>query len=152
MASSILESAAAASRCYLLARRRNKYYVGIGYFLRGKLPWQGLAGSNGNDKYNKIRDMKQQLSLKELCKDVPREFYDYFKRIKQLQFEETPNYAGLRRLLGARMQKEGLAMDYQFDWKEPPADAARPAEHSAPSSSASPHGHDETTQVVELIR
>ena len=127
------------------------------YFLRGKLPWQGLAGSNGNDKYNKIRDMKQQLSLKELCKDVPREFYDYFKRVRQLEFDETPNYAGLRRLLGALMQKEGLAMDYQWDWKGGRSKAAagagaRHAAAAAAAASSSSSAHDDATQVVELIR
>ena len=124
------------------------------YFLRGKLPWQGLAGSNGAEKYDKIRDMKQNLSIRELCKDVPREFYQYFKRVKQMKFDETPNYAGLRRLLSSLMQKEGMSMDYKFDWKESPDKRYHRAPHAAPSSTAAASAKDgeDATQVVELIR
>ena len=115
------------------------------YFLQGKLPWQGLRIGDDGAKYEAIKRSKLELSLRELCKDVPREFYEYFKMCRQLEFEETPNYAALRRLFVRLLQKEGLANDYAFDWKEEDAPTEAPAAAPAPpEASAAP-------RVVELL-
>ena len=62
------------------------------YFLRGKLPWQGLAPDDDGNKYEKIAEIKKTIGLKELCRDVPREFYEYFKRIRGMTSDQTPDY------------------------------------------------------------
>ena len=122
------------------------------YFLQGKLPWQGLgADAEAEDKYHKIAEAKRALSPKELCRGVPREFCEYFRRVRALEFDESPDYAGLRRLLAARRQREGYEMDYQFDWKAAPGrpDAARASGSGSSGASDGKHG---ATQVVELMR
>ena len=116
------------------------------YFLKGKLPWQGLAAGDGDNKYQKIAEAKRTLSLKELCRDVPREFCEYFRIVRALEFDETPDYAALRRLLAARRQREGYATDYQFDWKQSVDRATLPAAGGSKSS------HVDATQVVELMQ
>jgi hypothetical protein len=39
--------------------------------LRGSLPWQGLPAKTKDEKYNKIRDKKISVPLKNLCEKFP---------------------------------------------------------------------------------
>ena len=41
------------------------------YFLKGKLPWMGLQPNDEKDKSTQIKEMKMELSLDDLCKDLP---------------------------------------------------------------------------------
>jgi serine/threonine protein kinase len=41
------------------------------YFLRGSLPWQGLAANNKHEKYKKIKETKQGATTEMLCKGFP---------------------------------------------------------------------------------
>ena len=124
------------------------------YFLKGKLPWQGLGAADpgaASAKYGRISGMKQEISLRALCRDLPREFCEYFRRVRALEFDETPDYAGLRRLLDGRRQREGYTTDYRFDWKQPRREerVASPPSASVPSHNSNENG---ATQVVELMR
>ena len=47
------------------------------YFMKGSLPWQGLAGKNKNDKYDKIKDKKVVTTIESLCRGLPEEFNTY---------------------------------------------------------------------------
>ena len=50
------------------------------YFGReGKLPWMGLKGKTKKEKYDNIRDTKQNCVLEELCANLPIEFAKYMK-------------------------------------------------------------------------
>lgn len=44
------------------------------YFLKGKLPWQGVAGKNKHDKYKKIMQIKRITSVEKLCDECPGKF------------------------------------------------------------------------------
>jgi len=44
------------------------------YFLRGRLPWQGLKAENKQLKYEMIANVKQTTAPEELCKGFPEEF------------------------------------------------------------------------------
>ena len=122
------------------------------YFLQGKLPWQGLRVGEDSAKYEAIKRSKLELSLRELCKEVPREFYEYFKMCRNLEFEETPNYNSMRRLFSRLLQRKGLTNDYAFDWKvteeeredEPETPPEAPPPEPAELPSAAP-------RVVELL-
>ena len=52
-------------------------YVAM-YFLRGKLPWQGLKAINQKNKYEQIKEKKLVTSVEVLCKGYPVEFVKYF--------------------------------------------------------------------------
>lgn len=100
------------------ARRDDLESIGyiLLYFLKGSLPWQGLAGKNKNDKYDKIREKKCQTTVEQLSKGVPEEFMKYIQYCRNLQFEEKPDYNYLRGLFKTMMQRQGYEYDGQFDW------------------------------------
>jgi hypothetical protein len=39
--------------------------------LKGKLPWQGLDAASKEEKYQKIKEKKLEISFTELCEGVP---------------------------------------------------------------------------------
>jgi len=47
------------------------------YFLKGKLPWQGLDAKDKDEKYEKIRKLKEETSLRKICEDIPNQFEKY---------------------------------------------------------------------------
>lgn len=69
------------------------------YFLLGSLPWQGLKASTNKQKYNKIGAKKQSISIDELCRGYPVQFFQYLTYSRNLGFEDTPDYNFLVNLL-----------------------------------------------------
>jgi hypothetical protein len=57
-----------------------------------------------------------ETTAEELMKDKPQEFADYMNYVRNLAFDEKPNYAYLKRLFENVMTKHGYEMDYEFDW------------------------------------
>ena len=68
------------------------------YFIKKKLPWQGIQGSTKQSKYNKILEKKLMIPVELLCKDLPMEFSVYLKYVKNLRFDERPDYDFLKGL------------------------------------------------------
>lgn len=68
------------------------------YFLKGVLPWQGLAGKTKDEKYDRIKEKKLQTTTETLTRGLPEEFSRYLQYCKNLQFEEKPDYTYLRGL------------------------------------------------------
>jgi serine/threonine protein kinase len=67
------------------------------YFLRGKLPWQGVTAETKHEKYEKIANIKRNTSVRDLCRGYPHEFTEYFEYCL-LYFEDQPDYSSLRRM------------------------------------------------------
>ena len=86
------------------------------YFLRGGLPWQGLKAATNKQKYEKIREKKQITQIKELCEGFPGEFGQYLQYVRELGFEDAPDYDYLRGLFDTILKKEGNTDDGQYDW------------------------------------
>lgn len=86
------------------------------YFLRGSLPWQGLKAVTNKQKYEKIGEKKQQVTIRELCDGFPEEFSMYISYIRKLAFDDTPDYDYLRGLFNQVLQKLGESDDCMFDW------------------------------------
>lgn len=68
------------------------------YFANGKLPWQNISSSNIKDKWNKIRDIKETVGDKTLCKNLKRCYYIYMKYLKKLGFYDKPDYYKLKKV------------------------------------------------------
>jgi len=101
-----------------LSRRDDLESIGyvLMYFLRGSLPWQGIATRNKEEKYRRIFETKRGTGLDELCGDYPAEFRNYLSYCKGLGFEEAPNYLYLKNMFRDLALKEGYKDDTVFDW------------------------------------
>jgi casein kinase 1 len=86
------------------------------YFLRGGPPWQGLKASTNKQKYEKIREKKQTTTIKDLCDRFPKEFNKYLSYVRNLGFEDTPDYDYLRDLFTEALKNTGEVEDGEYDW------------------------------------
>jgi len=97
------------SLCYILI-----------YFLRGKLPWQGMQGSTKATKYDLIRKKKMATSPEKLCQNLPEEFINFLNYVRKLEFTQEPDYKFLKKLLQLCCQRvEGTKIDWRFAWQSP---------------------------------
>lgn len=78
------------------------------YLLAGKLPWQGVVRGHQHDKGYIIGQLKISVSPHILCQAAPPEFAQMFTYIRQLKFEQKPDYSYLRDLLNRAAQREVL--------------------------------------------
>jgi len=100
------------------SRRDDMESVGyvLVYFLKGRLPWQGLRFANKEEKFRSIANMKGSFSLAELCRDLPGDgLLRYMQYVRGLGFEEEPNYQYCIDVLRGLVH-DGLAFDYLYDW------------------------------------
>jgi len=65
----------------------------------GTLPWRGLKTKGKDEKYSKILSKKMNVKSEELLNGLPNEFMDFLQNVRNLQFEEKPDYEYLRSLL-----------------------------------------------------
>ncbi|TQS39347.1 hypothetical protein Golomagni_00130 [Golovinomyces magnicellulatus] len=86
------------------------------YFLRGGLPWQGLKAATNKQKYEKIGEKKQTTLINDLCAGFPDEFKKYLKYVRNLGFEDTPDYDYLRDLFTNALKGTGEVEDGEYDW------------------------------------
>ncbi|QLL34551.1 hypothetical protein HG536_0G04130 [Torulaspora globosa] len=86
------------------------------YFLRGQLPWQGLKAPNNKQKYEKIGEKKRSTNVYDLSQGLPIQFGRYLEIVRNLSFEETPDYEGYRRLLLSVLDDLGQTADGEYDW------------------------------------
>ncbi|KXJ91177.1 kinase-like domain-containing protein [Microdochium bolleyi] len=86
------------------------------YFLRGGLPWQGLKAATNKQKYEKIGEKKQTTVIKDLCEGFPEEFSKYLTYVRNLGFEDTPDYDYLRELFTQALKNTGEVEDGEYDW------------------------------------
>ncbi len=86
------------------------------YFMKGSLPWQGLKAENKFEKYAKIKDVKQKTTIYSLCEGLPDELYLYLIHVRNLHYEECPNYDYLDSLFEDGLRSRGLEDDGIFDW------------------------------------
>lgn len=86
------------------------------YFLRGQLPWQGLKAANNKLKYEKIGEKKRSTNVYDLSQGLPVQFGRYLEIVRNLGFEETPDYDGYRKLLLSVLDELGQKNDGEYDW------------------------------------
>lgn len=86
------------------------------YFLRGGLPWQGLKAATNKQKYEKIGEKKQVTLISELCNGFPEEFNKYLSYVRNLGFEDAPDYDYLRDLFTQALKNAGEIEDGEYDW------------------------------------
>lgn len=89
------------------------------YFLKGGLPWQSQKDKSRRTRYQKMLEGKlAAIQSESLWRGLPDAFRQFFRYVLNLEFEETPDYAYLRRLFtGALAHTEGGGKK-RFDWEE----------------------------------
>ena len=91
------------------------FYV-ILYFFRGSVPWQNLKIKSRNERFNKINEIKKNINYKILCQKLPEEFYEFGNYIKNMKFEEDPDYKYLQKLFYSILLKMNEVNDDKFSW------------------------------------
>lgn len=86
------------------------------YFLKGRLPWQGIKVTSKRRKYAEILKRKETTHDAELCGDLPDEFRQILDYTRTLGFEDTPDYVKMRGWLEAVMSREKWERDGLCDW------------------------------------
>lgn len=86
-----------------LVHTRRDDLESLGYLfvdlLKGSLPWAGIVARTSRQGWTKMKEMKEEVSLEELCENIPRGFMTYLDYTRNLRFEEEPNYKFLKQLL-----------------------------------------------------
>jgi serine/threonine protein kinase len=86
------------------------------YFGTGTLPWKGIKAKKKDEKYSKILTKKMNIKNDELLKGLPNEFILFLQNVRDLQFEDKPDYNYLRELLRkmniSNEPLEKLKLDY----------------------------------------
>ena len=75
------------------------------FFMRGKLPWQGVTGKKKIERYLKIYKMKKNVAPEDLCKSLPKQMTEYMRYIKHLEFQQDPDYKYLRNLFNSLLKR-----------------------------------------------
>ena len=86
------------------------------YFLRGRLPWQGIPVRNKEERYRKIMEKKIETPIDELCEGFPVQFNQYLNYTRNLKYEEDPNYDYLKNLFVNVLREMGHKIDCYYDW------------------------------------
>ena len=101
-----------------LSRRDDMESIGylFIYLLKGMLPWQGLKIKQKSEKYSKIREIKMTIEPSKLCEGLPNEFKEYIEMVKNLEFEEEPEYDKYTNMFNELYSKKEFPKDYLYDW------------------------------------
>ena len=86
------------------------------YLLKGGLPWQGINGQTKEEKYQKIMAKKVSTSIDELCSGLPIEIKVFLSYVRNVKFEEKPDYNYLKSLVKDIFIREQMNYDSIFDW------------------------------------
>ena len=86
------------------------------YMLKGTLPWQGIREATKEKKNMAIRNLKEKITLNELCKGLPKEVIKYMYFCRNLGFDEKPPYSDLHSLLSKVFVRNTCLKNFQYDW------------------------------------
>ena len=88
------------------------------YLTKGTLPWANIKGNNKDDLYNKILNCKIKTTTENLCQGLPKQFEEYVKYVKNMTYEQDPDYNYLKNLFLNVLLKSGKKMDFKYDWDD----------------------------------
>ncbi|CAD8045530.1 unnamed protein product [Paramecium primaurelia] len=86
------------------------------YLILGKLPWQNLQNIGDKDRTIAVGEVKMSTTIETLCKELPIQFADYLRYLKNLGFEDQPDYDMLKSLM--KQCSNPNTYDNQFEWSD----------------------------------
>ncbi len=66
------------------------------YLIKHKLPWMNAGGNDKREQGERIMNIKVKTSMEDLCTGLPLAFVHYFRHVRALAYDQTPDYAMLR--------------------------------------------------------
>lgn len=90
-------------------------YVWV-YFMKGRLPWQGVKASSHEEKLLRIGKNKEDISLEVLCDRLPDEFIAYFTYVRNLNYLQRPDYDEIRNMFKNLARTKDIQYDGKYDW------------------------------------
>ena len=88
------------------------------YFSRGSLPWMNIKAETRQEKQNKILQIKLNSKVNFLCEKLPIEFIDFVNYIRNLAFDDKPDYLYLKTILKKLYDKYEYNYDKIFDFSD----------------------------------
>ena len=97
------------------------------FFIRGTLPWIQLetkqigaaaTASAPEDKFAAIGRRKAEISIQELCQDIPSSITFMLVHSRSLEFNQKPNYDEMVSKFAQSLERRGLNDDGSFCWKQ----------------------------------
>ena len=82
----------------------------------GHLPWKQYYSIDIMKKIKELAHIKMEISDEKLCSGLPNEFVYFMKHVKQLKFEEEPNYKYLRGLFIEFLSRIEMKVAIRFFW------------------------------------
>jgi serine/threonine protein kinase len=123
------------------------------YFLRGSLPWQGVAGLTKGEKYKKIYHIKKNIGAEKLYENLPNEFKEVYLYIKKLEFEQDPDYDYCRKLFVDVIENRiGGIYDNYFTWCEEINSAKKNHIFNDMNINKSSNNNDESGKTVKSTK
>ena len=80
------------------------------YLSHGRLP--GEYEQNSQDMMQK----QSTIPIEELCQDLPHEFSTYIRTVRELDFDQEPDYAFLDQIFRRLVQQRRIPDDFNFLW------------------------------------
>ncbi|KAI7849762.1 kinase-like domain-containing protein [Circinella umbellata] len=75
----------------------------LGYLLLeltlGSLPWTGIQARNSKAGWDRMKELKEETVLSDLCTGLPRGFLQFIEYARGLRFSDQPDYDYLRQLM-----------------------------------------------------
>ena len=87
------------------------------HFLKGSLPWMGIKTKTLCEKFKQVSTVKSNSDIGFLCEGLIPEFYELFKYIRELSFDQDPNYPAIHVIVKKMISSQNIQMDYIYDWK-----------------------------------
>lgn len=87
--------------------------------MKGSLPWQKIPAANKQQRNAKVLERKMATTTEDLFGKCPPVFVEFFKKVKELRFEDRPNYRMYQDMFRtpAQLGIVAYAMPKQFDWE-----------------------------------
>ena len=102
------------------SRRDDLESLGYMYiYLYKSLPWCTVKSKTMMDLIYKTKEIKEKLSIEQLCENMPTEMCVYMKYVRDLTFDQEPDYIFLRKLFLIILKKFELKNDNLFSWVDP---------------------------------
>lgn len=87
------------------------------YLANGYLPWQNVEGK-AKEKTYQVGKIKKKIKVDELCKHLPKAFQYYFDYIRELEFNETPDYEFIKGIFEQIAKESKLIIkEIVLDWR-----------------------------------